>query len=94
MHYPEETQRGTPFALERIRDEQPSFMYWMTAAPNGFGEPSWEPAEADFDWNDQQVRGPGPDVLELPDDLAEGEYRLCTVNRPGNMCSGRFIVDD
>ena len=38
------------------------------------------------------IGGGGPDVISIPVDVAEGEYRVCTgISRP-NICA-RLIID-
>lgn len=79
--------RGVAFVLELRVEGAWALAYWMTSAPESQGSPSWGPAEEDWQWIDLGVSGPSPDLLEIPETVKPGIYRICTANRAENICA-------
>lgn len=93
MHFPEETSRGIAFQLDRRESGNWLPVAWMTSDGNG-GEPATVSVTTeDYGVDDVGVGGPGPDHVRLPDDVAPGDYRICTANAGEEFCAPLEIVD-
>lgn len=97
LTYPEQTQRGVAFVLERAAGETWSTTHLLTSSTDGYGGgPSAVPVDdaEGYGWDDIGVGGPGPDRLVIPDDAVPGPYRICTANALENFCAELTVVDD
>lgn len=94
LTFPEETERGTPWALELRDGDTWRANYLLSSDANG-GEPSWVGLEEPdrWAWDDIGVSGPGPDRVRVPDTAPPGSYRLCTANALDNICADLEITD-
>lgn len=93
MHFPEETSRGIAFQLDRRESGSWVPVAWMTSDGNG-GEPVTVPVSTEgYGVEDVGVGGPGPDHVRLPDDVAPGDYRICTANAGEEFCAPLEVVD-
>lgn len=87
VRFPEHTDRGIAFHLERLDGDDWTTTHWMVSDANG-GEPATVPEGTDgFGWEDVGITGPGPDHIELPADLEPGSYRICTGNAVPDICT-------
>jgi hypothetical protein len=81
LSFPEETGRGLGFALDEQTDDGWQRRAYLTAAPDEGppDEPAWHPPNELPVWDAIGIGGPGPDVVQLPDELEPGSYRICGV---------------
>jgi hypothetical protein len=94
LNFPDETWRGLGFVLEQQTDGGWQRRAYLTSAP-GDGppdEPAWHPPDQRPDWESLEIGGPGPDVMQVPDGVAPGSYRICTaMSGDENICTGITI---
>ena len=95
LYFPEETGRGIAYELDRQVDDGWETTHRMTAATaDGGGVPRTVPVgTAGYGYPDIGVGGPGPDTVVLPDDLAPGDYRICTANAGADFCTPLTVED-
>jgi hypothetical protein len=90
LSFPEETGRGLGFALDQQTDDGWQRRAYLTSAP-GDGppdEPAWHPPDPRPEWDSIGIGGPGPDVVQIPDGLEPGSYRICDVmSGDENICT-------
>jgi hypothetical protein len=90
LTFPEETGRGLGFALDQQTDDGWQRRAYLTSAP-GDGppdEPAWHPPDPRPEWDSIGIGGPGPDVVQIPDELEPGSYRICDVmSGDENICT-------
>lgn len=93
LHFPEGTGRGVAHVLEERVTGGWQVRYYLTATDGHGGEqPGWAPAGAQWVWPDIGMRGPGPEVIRVPDTAKPGQYRICTGNAIDNFCSPLEVV--
>jgi hypothetical protein len=96
LTFPEETGRGLGFALDQQTDDGWQRRAYLTSAP-GDGppdEPAWHPPDPRPEWESVGIGGPGPDVVQIPDELDPGSYRICDVmSGDENICTPIAITD-
>ena len=96
LTFPEQTERGVAFVLERAAGESWSTTHFLTSSTDGYGSAptavSVDAAEG-YAWEDIGIGGPGPDRLVIPTDAVPGPYRICTANALENFCGEITVVD-
>lgn len=97
LRFPEGTDRGIGFVLEQLDGDDIVLHAYLTSAPTDAGpdEPSWIPAtDGEPGWEAIGISGEGADVVELPDDLDAGDYRICTAISAPNICTSIAVTAD
>ncbi len=96
LGYPQQTERGVAFVLERAIGETWSTTHLLTSSTDGYdSQPSSVSVDAaeGYAWEDIGIAGPGPDHLLIPDDATPGPYRICTANARENFCAEIDVID-
>jgi hypothetical protein len=89
--FPEGTERGIGYVLEEQVEDGWELRAYLTAAPGadqGPSEPSSSPVtDGEITWDAVAIVGEGPDRLVLPEDVADGDHRVCTAVSAENICA-------
>ena len=95
LTYPEQSERGVAFVLERAVGETWSTTHLLSSSTAGYGgQPSSVSVDAaeGYGWEDIGIAGPGPDLLVLPRDASIGASRICTANALENFCAEIDVI--
>jgi putative cell wall-binding protein len=97
LTFPEGTERGAGFELEKDTDDGWDHRYFLTVElPRGSGNrPGWQHAsDAEPVFPLVALTGPGPDVVEIPFTASAGDWRICTVDttEPRRFCAALRIM--
>jgi len=86
LTYPQGFGRGIGFTLARAADGQ---QIYDLSAGHGTGKPGWWRVDSTNKHITPAigVTGPGPDLLVVPDEAADGTYLLCTANAVTKACA-------
>ncbi len=90
IFFPDERMRGVHFVLESRSAEGWNLEYHlMSDWGDGRNTGSYRagPSMEGTGFPDIGISGPGPDVVFVPADVADGEYRVCTGNARPNICA-------
>lgn len=89
LTFPEESNRGVLFVLERRVGDSWAHRYDLLSDGPGAGwQRSWHPVGAEpIVVEDIGVGGPGPDRVPIPETAEPGDYRICTGNAGENFCT-------
>lgn len=94
LRFPQGTLRGIAFQLDRAANRGWETTHLMTSDANG-GIAETVPAGAEgWGVDDVGIGGPGPDHVQLPEDVEPGDYRVCTANAGEDFCAPLTITYD
>lgn len=78
LHFPEDTWRGVPYALERKTETGWSPQYLLLSHPPR-AQGSWVAWDDIQGWEERAYHDPEPDPVEIPPPAAPGSYRICSL---------------
>jgi len=91
LHFPDSSERGGTFRLEKLVDQHWSLTHYLVAA-YGTQAPMVFGVNQLSGYDEFAVVGPGPDTVRLPKRLDPGNWRICAANVSRPIC-GTFSVN-
>jgi hypothetical protein len=93
LTYADDFMRGIAYQL--VHDEGSATdldapAYYLSASDERV---SWASADQDYAWVDIGVGGPGPDRVQVPDDIEPGEWLVCTANAAEQRCASLTVTE-
>ena len=92
LAFPQGTDRGLLFDLERGEGERWEIVYHLVSTGNGDPPAFFRPTDEGPAVPDVGVAGRGPDRVVIPPDVAPGSYRICADNAAESFCTLIEIV--
>ena len=94
LTFPQRTERGSGFVLERARAGTWEYLYDLFSDRVN-GTPLWQDAGAEGGWEVDLVAfgGFGPDNIVIPETAKPGAYRICLLPATRELCTP-ITIDD